>query len=352
MLCMIVCVLTEVQRLMSRKNKPEKACSPLWKDQSTMAAVAKQKTAQEGHANQGSGDTTQVHHRTGQSTLSHDQHAVAEPGCHHCRPVSVVSSLEVEASGDMTVQVCEDHARTDGSSLSADVTKDESSMHSEEDVSEPAPSVLSCQSCDDQTIPPVDTPLDTQSHDQQTLPELDTREAGGAISSQNCSVSGHSDQRSLTSAMDTQHGSGSIPPIFELEYDGNEDDDDVFDTSCHGDNDYDEHSPENPEHLNMTHGSQPVDIPRLALSPYGSTHASPDTRVYFTPPGGSMPSQHRFRLGSIIYRGGSSFSGQGGLSISGQSPLGPDNLMVHEALAWTQRLLSPLQQGQSRFSHI
>ncbi|KAK2174454.1 hypothetical protein NP493_801g02046 [Ridgeia piscesae] len=337
---------------MSRKNKTEKATSALWKDQSTMAAVAKQKTAQEGQANQGSGGMVNqegqgggepVHQGAG--VMSHDITEMRRECRCEGRPGV---SHEVEASGDMTV-VCGGHTRTDMSALSED---DVSSLYLND-------------------IPQMSTAtaVDTESHDRQASQAPDTRERGRVTPSQNCYSSG---QESLTSPLDAQYGSGSIPPMFELECDGTSDDE-VFDTSCHGDNagdddddDDDEGSRDRPEHsrdasqptdirrhdtsqpvdigrhviapppveIPQHDVSQPVDIPRLTLTP----EASPDTRLFFLPPGGSMPSQHRF-MGSLIC--------SAGLSISGQSPLGPDHIMVHEALAWTQRLLTPMQQGQS-----
>ena len=169
-----------------------------------------------------------------------------------------------------------------------------------------------------------------------TPPESDTRQAAMALPAPNCRLNGPPGvTRSLADTADVQFGSGSIQPIFELECDGNADDD-VFETSCHDDD-----SPEQScEKVTMrtTQTSRPVDIPRQ-LSPYGSMRDSPpETRMFLTPPG-RFAQRQRFTTGSLMC--------PSGMSISGEVPLGPDNLMVHEGLAWpwTQGLLTPAQQG-------
>ena len=248
---------------MSRKNKTEKASGAVWKDQSTMAAVAKQKAAQEGQANTGS---------------------------------SYIPSLHHEGSGDT------------------------SPLHHE----------------GMDYISPLrgDTP-----------PGSETRHAAMAMPTPNCRLNGPPGvtrsigppgvTRSLADTVDVQFGSGSIQPIFELECDGNADDD-VFETSCH-DDDSDEQSGEKVT-MRATQTSRPVDIPRQ-LSPYGSMRDSPpETRMFLTPPG-QFAQRQRFTTGSLMCPSGT--------SISGQVPLGPDNVMVHEGLAWpwTQDLLTTAQQG-------
>ena len=172
---------------------------------------------------------------------------------------------------------------------------------------------------------------------RETPPQPDTRRAAMGLPAPNCHGPGVT--RSLTDTADVQFGSGSISgsiqPIFELECDGNVDDDDVFEASYH-DDDSDEQSR---EHVTMrtTQTSRPVDIPRNELSPYGSTRDSPpETRMFLTPPGRFVQRQ-RFTTGSLMC--------PSRVSISGQVPLGPDNVMVHEALAWTRGLVTPASQG-------